>query len=645
MPRSMFVPTRNARSVALLMAVALLALPMFAPFARAEKKDEKKKPALPTYQPFGRKLSKKEEAWVRKTLAGMTLEEKIGQMMTVSGNAAFFSRDSEAYRKLEQHITQYKVGTVIWFRSDIWATAVLNNRLQEMSKVPLLIAADLEMGMGMRFNDSVWWPPNMAVGATGDEALARLQGEMTARQARAVGVNWLYAPVVDVNNNPANPVINTRSYGEDPELVGRLAAAFAEGAQNAGALACAKHFPGHGDTATDSHIGLPVVDVSKQRLETLELVPFRALVSKGVGSVMSAHISLPQVETESAQPVRKAGANEPAADFSSLTESDAPKVTVPATLSNTIVTGILRNELGFKGLTVTDSMQMAGVSARYSPGDAAVRAIKAGIDVVLMSPDVPAAIAAVKQAVDAGEIPLSQIDASVERVLRAKAALGLNERRLVDLNQVDAVVNGETVLASAQNIADRSVTLLRDKNATLDKLRAAGKTPRVLVVSYNGDPVDRPEDMIGNLDDFGRTLAGSRAFAMSRTLIDVRSRPDDVRRVVEMVEKGHYDAVILALSIRARSGKGSVAIPKLGKSLVEEIAGKTPATVVVSFGNPYLLAEIPEIPCYLTVYSSQIPSQRAAARALLGEIDIAGRLPVSLPGLYTRGEGIQLKKK
>lgn len=645
MPRPMTVPSRSPRSVALLLAVTLIAMPLLAPFVHAEKKDEKKSAPPPTYQPFGRKLSKKEEAWVKKTLAGMTLEEKIGQMMTISGNATFFSRDSEQYRKLERHIKEYQVGGVIWFRSDVWATAVLNNRLQEMSKVPLLIAADLEMGMGMRFNESVWWPPNMAVGATGDESLARLQGEMTARQARAVGVNWLYAPVADVNNNPVNPVINTRSYGEDPEMVGRLAAAFAEGAQNAGALACAKHFPGHGDTATDSHIGLPVVDVSRQRLETLELVPFRALVSKGVGSVMSAHISLPQVETELAAPVRKANANEPAADFASLTESDASKVTLPATLSNSVVTGILRKELGFNGLTVTDSMQMAGVSARYTAGDAAVRAIKAGIDMVLMTPDVPGAIAAVKLAVENKEIPLAQIDASVERILRAKAGLGLNERRLVDINQVDAVVNGEAVLASAQNIADRSVTLLRDKNATLEKLRSAGKTPRVLVVSYNGDPVDRPEDLIGNLDDFGRTLAGSKAFSMTRALIDVRSRPEDVRRVVDMVEKGNYDAVILALSVRARSGKGSVAIPKLGKTLVEEITGKTPGTVVVSFGNPYLLAEIPEIPCYLTVYSSQVPSQRAAARALLGEIDIAGRLPVSLPGLYAKGEGIQLKKK
>ncbi len=645
MPPSTSAFSRWARLTALCLAVALVTLPLLTPPVRAEKKDKREKTVLPTYQPFGRKLNKKEEAWVRKTLASMTLEEKIGQMMTVSGNAAFFSRDSEAYRKLEQHVTQYKVGTVIWFRSDIWATAVLNNRLQEMSKVPLLVAADLEMGMGMRFNDSVWWPPNMAVGATGDEALARLQGEMTARQARAVGVNWLYAPVADVNNNPVNPVINTRSYGEDPELVGRLAAAFAEGAQNAGILACAKHFPGHGDTATDSHIGLPVVDVSKQRLETMELVPFRALVSKGIGSVMSAHISLPQVETELAAPVRKANPNEPAADFASLSESGAAKVTLPATLSPAILTGILRNELGFRGLTVTDSMQMAGVSARYSPGEAAVRAIKAGIDVVLMSPDVPAAIAAVKLAVENREILPAQIDASVERILRAKAGLGLNERRLVDINQVDAVVNAEAVQLSAQSIADRSVTLLRDKNATLERLRAAGRMPRVLVVSYNGDPVEKPDDFIGNLDDFGRTLSGSKAFALSRVVIDVRSRAEDVRRVVEMIEKGNYDAVILALSVRARSGKGSVAIPKLGKTLIEEIAGKTPATVVVSFGNPYLLAEIPEIPCYLTVYSSQVPSQRAAARALLGEIDIAGRLPVSLPGLHARGEGIQLKKK
>lgn len=641
MRRTRTVPTRLARTIALLLAVAVVTLPMFAPPVLADKK-----PAVPTYAPYGRKLSKKEEAWVRKTLASLTLDEKIGQMMTVSGNATYFSRDTEQYRNLERHITQYKVGGIIWFRSDVWATAILNNRLQEMSKVPLFVAADLEMGMGMRFNDSIWWPPNMAVGATGDESFARMQGEMTARQARAVGVNWLYAPDADVNNNPDNPVINVRSFGEDPEAVARLSSAFMEGVQNAGALACAKHFPGHGDTATDSHIGLPVVDVPKQRLETLELVPFRALVSKGIGSVMSAHISLPQVETELAAPVRKIGPNETVrADFASLTESNAPRVTLPATLSNTILTGILRRELGFTGLTVTDSMQMAGVSARYTPGEAAVRAIKAGIDVVLMSPDVPAAIAEVKKAVESGEISKGQIDASVERILRAKAALGLNDRRTVDVNQVDAVVNADGVIAAAQTIADRSVTLLRDKNDTLGKLRAAGNPPKVLVVAFNGDPVAGPDDFIGNLDEFGKTMTASRSVVATRTLIDMRSKPEDVKRVVAMVENNKYDAVILALSIRARSGKGSVAIPKTGKTLVEEIAGKTPSMVVVSCGNPYLLSEIPDIPCYLTVYSSQIPSQRAAARAVLGEIEIGGKLPVSLPGLYSRGEGITLKKK
>ncbi len=499
MRRTRTVPTRLARTIALLLAVAVVVLPMFAPPVLADKK-----PPVPTYAPYGRKLNKKEEAWVRKTLASLTLDEKIGQMMTVSGNATYFSRDTEQYRNLERHITQYKVGGIIWFRSDVWATAILNNRLQEMSKVPLFVAADLEMGMGMRFNDSIWWPPNMAVGATGDESFARMQGEMTARQARAVGVNWLYAPDADVNNNPDNPVINVRSFGEDPEAVARLSSAFMEGVQNAGALACAKHFPGHGDTATDSHIGLPVVDVPKQRLETLELVPFRALVSKGIGSVMSAHISLPQVEPELAAPVRKPGANERAADFASLTESNAPRVTLPATLSNTILTGILRRELGFTGLTVTDSMQMAGVSARYTPGEAAVRAIKAGIDVVLMSPDVPAAIAEVKKAVESGEISKGQIDASVERILRAKAALGLNERRTVDVNQVDAVVNVDSVITAAQTIADRSVTLLRDKNDTLGKLRTAGTPARVLVVAYNGDPVAGPDDFIGGREAGGR---------------------------------------------------------------------------------------------------------------------------------------------
>jgi beta-N-acetylhexosaminidase len=230
------------------------------------------------YQPTNRELTRDEEKWVRDTLKSLTLDEKIGQMFMADGNAIFMNREVDAYKQIEHHIKDNKVGGILWFRSDVWATAVLTNRWQEMSKLPLLVSADLEMGLGMRLNETQWWPPNMAVAATGETKLALNQGMCTAREARAIGINWLFAPVVDVNNNPRNPVINVRSYSEDPKTVSDFASAFVQGAQSEGALTCVKHFPGHGNTATDSHIGLPVVDASKDSLSKLELVPFRALI-------------------------------------------------------------------------------------------------------------------------------------------------------------------------------------------------------------------------------------------------------------------------------------------------------------------------------------------------------------------------------
>src|SRR5262245_32929001 len=273
--------------------------------------------------PFDRKLSRKDEDWVRKTLRSLTLDEKIGQMIIADANIVFWNRESEEYRKLQHHIVDNKVGGVILYRSQVWPTAVMTNRWQGTAKLPLLISADLEMGPGMRLDDTPWWAPNMAVAATGDPRWARLQGEATALQARAAGVNWLFAPVADVNNNPDNPVINTRSYGADPATVAEFTRAFIEGAQAAGAMACAKHFPGHGDTATDSHIGLAVVGVGRGRLDRLEFVPFRAAIEAGVGSIMSAHIALPQIETELAAPVRTVGEREASsAEFLSQTEAN-----------------------------------------------------------------------------------------------------------------------------------------------------------------------------------------------------------------------------------------------------------------------------------------------------------------------------------
>jgi len=599
-----------------------------------------------TYARFDRELTKKEELWVKKTLTTLKLDEKIGQMFTVDTNAVFMNRESDEYKRLRHHVVDNKVGGMILFRSDVWASAMLTNRLQEMAKVPLLVSADLEMGLGMRLDDTAWWAPNMAVAATGDVKYARLQGEYTAREARAAGINWLYAPVADVNNNPNNPVINVRSYGEDPQTVAAFASAFIAGAQGVGALATAKHFPGHGDTATDSHIGLPVVDVSKQRLEQLELVPFRAAIASGVGSVMTAHIALPQIEPESAAPLRRLSATErDSAEFLSLTESNAVRVTLPATLSSKVLTGILREELKFKGLVVTDAMSMAGVAARYDAGTAAVQAIRAGADMILKSPDIDAAISAVKLAVERGEISEARINLSVERLLHAKALLGLHEKRTVNINEVDRVVSDPQFDAVAQEIANRSMTLVRDEQKALPlnfNQEEKGKT-RLLNITFTDD------DNRAITQPFIAELRRCGARVETLTL-DHRSTDRDLERVRTRLNENARDAepigaVIYSVSVRAQSGKGSVALPPMGTRLAEELSKVKMPVIVISFGNPYLLAAMPNARTYLAAYSPYPVSQRAAARALAGEIDIAGKLPVSLPGLYPRGHGLEIKRK
>jgi len=606
----------------------LVIVAAFAPAALTENK-----PGLP----FDRKLSRKDEDWVRKTLRSLKLDEKIGQMLIADANVIFWNRESDEYKKLQHHIMDNKVGGVILYRSEVWPAAILSNRWQQMSKVPLLISADLEMGMGMRLDDTPWWPPNMAVAATGDVKWARLQGEATAMQARAIGINWLYAPSADVNNNPENPVINARSYGEDPQMVSQFVRAFIEGAQSVGAMACAKHFPGHGDTATDSHIGLPVVDVSRERLERLELVPFRAAIEARAGSIMSAHIALPQIETELAAPVRALSEREAAsAEFISITESNATRVTLPGTLSPKILTGILREELKFNGLVVTDAMNMAGVAARYTPAESAVLAIKAGADVILKSPDIDTAIAGIKDAVERGEIAEARINASVERILRAKAALSLHTRRAIDLDQVDSVVSNPGFNEIARQIAEHSITLVRDEHKVLPLNVGDGKL-RLFNITFT-DEDDRA--ITGPFVEQLRQRTGQ----IETVTLDHRSSESEIARAFSRLDENRFDAVIFSVAVRARSGKGSVALPPKGKRIADELINRKLPLVVISFGNPYLLTAIPESPSYLLAYSPFPVSQLAAAKAIFGEVEINGKLPVSLPGLYSRGHGLKLAR-
>lgn len=598
--------------------------------------------AQSSYQPLNRELTRDEEKWVRDTMKRLSLEAKIGQMFLADGNAIFMNRQTDAYQQLKHHIEDNKVGGILWFRSDVWATAVLTNRLQTMADVPLLVASDLEMGLGMRLNDTQWWPPNMAVAATSEITYALNQGICTAREARAIGINWLFAPVADVNNNPDNPVINVRSYSEDPQTVANFALAFVQGAQGENVLTCAKHFPGHGNTATDSHIGLPVVDVSRESLRKLELVPFRVLAGTdkkkepfAVSAVMSAHISLPQIEPEAVAPLRKLNANEQAAaEFTSQTEVAAPKVTKPATLSQKILTGILRDELKFGGLVVTDAMNMAGIAARYEAATAALEAIKAGVDVIEKCTDIDAAIKGIKEAVARKEITEERINASVERILRAKAALRLNEERTVDLDKVDQIVSSPGCQILAQEIADHSLTLVRDEK----KLLPLKASARLLNITFADD------DGVFTANTFVMELRNRKANVENVTF-DYRATEADLQKLFAHLEQTKFDAVIFSSLVRARSGKGTVSLPPIGMRLAEELTKRDLPLLVVSFGNPYLLTAMPHAKGYLAAYSPYPFSQRAAARALLGEIEITGKLPVSLPGLYPRGHGIEVKKR
>jgi beta-N-acetylhexosaminidase len=383
---------RKTTAAVILFALICLSLSPsgFSAFASGESNTFKARVA--EAKPYSRKPSRDAIKWADKELKRMSLEEKIGQLIAVGVNATFLNQDSEAFKALRHQVVDNHVGGIILFRGPVYESVVLMNRMQELAKYPLLISADLEAGAGMRFDDTVNFPWNMAIAATGNPDYARRSGELTAREARAMGIQQIYAPVSDVNNNAANPVINVRSYGEDPADVSRFVAAFVQGAQHAGVIATAKHFPGHGDTATDSHRGLPEIDVTRERLDSIELVPFRAAVNAGVGAVMTGHIGLPLIDSTAIKPLPKNVKLGPI-DTNDGGEIVSETGTMPTTLSP-VMNRILRKDLNFDGLIVTDAMSMSGLTIYFTQEEASVRALEAGADLLLKPADVDAAFAA-----------------------------------------------------------------------------------------------------------------------------------------------------------------------------------------------------------------------------------------------------------
>ncbi len=536
----------------------------------------------------------------------MTLEEKVGQMVAIPYTGRFFNRDSEEIARLEHLIVNRKVGGMILYAGSVYETAFLTNACQRWAEIPLLIASDLERGLGNQIQGTTHFPPLMALGAIGEEDYVYRIGEITAREARAIGIHLTYAPVVDVNINPDNPIINVRSFGESPEDVSRLAALFIKGCQDHGLLTTAKHFPGHGDTDKDSHLELPRVSGDLARLENVELYPFRKAIEAGVSVIMTAHLYLPALD---------------------------PTPDLPATLSPLIITHLLREELGFEGLIVSDAMTMDGITKLYSPQDAAVKAVQAGVDMILKTPATEDVIDALIESVKTGEISEQRIDDSVGRILEAKARLGLHKRKLVKIDALDRILGSKTHLQLAQQAYEGAITLVKNDEKVLP---LSDPDQKIAVFSLSSDPggyyagrtlVDELEDRFPELVSFyAEATTGEKYLEEGKKLAE------------------DADVLIFALFSARLARKGSVDLSLDHIQLVHEAAsGETPV-VVISFGSPYFLRHFPEVDSYLCVYRYTREAQITAARALLGEIDIKGRLPVSIPDLFPRGHGLILPK-
>jgi beta-N-acetylhexosaminidase len=578
------------------------------------------------------------ERWAEKTLRKLSLEEKVGQVFMVWVRAQFLNLDSPEYLQLRDELTKYHLGSFAMtvpydppflYRSEPYEAADLLNRLQQDSKLPLLIAADFERGVIMRLHGATEFPHAMAFGATGNLDYAKAFGRITAEESRAVGVHWNFFPDADVNSNPANPIINTRSFGEDPQQVGDFVSAYIRGARTQGMMTTAKHFPGHGDTATDSHLSLAKVTGDRTRLDTVELQPFRAAIAAGVDSVMVAHISVPALEP------------------------DPDRV---ATTSPAIVSDLLKKQLGFQGIVVSDALDMAGLTRLYAAniGRAAVEAFKAGNDMLIIPADLDASYNALLAAVRSGEVPESRLDASVLKLLKEKASLGLNQARLVDLSKLTAEMGQPANLALGQQIAADAVTLVRD-NANVLPLKKSGTTK-------TGLPYQNLTEVHNNLvvvifSEDVRTETG-RAFERQvkarvpdANVFYVDSRianamTNDVLNAVNQAQ-----AVVAAVYIVPTAGKAvagavgptnSVAMTDANGTLLQTLLSRVAEkTAVLAMGNPYLAQDFPQIQNYLCTFSNATVSEIAAVKALFGEIAIHGHLPVTIPNIAAKGAGIE----
>jgi len=568
--------------------------------------------------------------WAEKTLRKLSVEEKVGQLFMIWCRAGFLNVENPEYVQLVDSMRKYHVGSFAMtvhvdgpflLRSEPYEAAELLNRLQRESKLPLLFAADFERGVAIRLMGATNFPHAMAFGADGKLEDAQNFGRITAIEARAVGVHWNFFPDADVNSNPANPIINTRSFGEDPKQVGDLVSAYIKGAHEAGMLTTVKHFPGHGDTATDSHLGVASVNVDRSHLDTIELPPFKQAIAAGVDSVMVAHVTVPELD------------------------SDPNHV---ATISPMVVSDLLEKDLGFKGVIVTDALDMAGLTHLFANdiGRAAVEAFKAGNDLLIIPADLPASYNSMVKAVTSGEISKERLDRSVLKILKLKASLGLNEARTVDLNTLATTIGKPQDMAFGQQVADSAITLVRDSGKVLP-LKSKGTAKAAL--PYMSREETHNQTLAVLFSDDVRTDSG-RAFGREfrARIPDARVIYVDPRIAAGMTEEvlkavDEAQTVVTAVYVIPTAGKigNSMAMADATGALLQQMLDRAAGKMaVVAVGNPYLASDFPKVETYMCTFSNASVSEVAAVKALFGEIPIRGHLPVTIPNIAERGAGL-----
>jgi|HubBroStandDraft_6_1064221.scaffolds.fasta_scaffold04701_2 beta-N-acetylhexosaminidase len=582
-------------------------------------------------QPGPIHLDRDGEKWAEKTLHKLSTQEKVGQLFMLWVRAQFLNDESDVYVQLREAIDKYHVGAFamtipndngMLVKSEPYEATMLLNHLQKESKLPLLFAADFERGLAMRLNGTTVFPHAMAFGAAGKLEYAENFGRITARESRAVGIHWNFFPVADVNSNPVNPVINTRSFGEDPQQVGQLVAAYIKGAHEGGMLVTAKHFPGHGDTATDSHLGVAKVGGDLNHLNTIELPPFQKAIDSGVDSIMVAHVTVPALE---------------------------PDPNRVATTSPRIVTDLLKKQMKFNGVVTTDALDMAGLTHLYASdvGRAAVEAFKAGNDLLLIPADLDASYKAMIKAVESGEISQTRLDESVLKLLKMKASLGLHKARLMDLAEIAKSVGKPQSMLAGQGVADDAVTLVRDNGKVLP-LKSTGTTKAGLPY-MNKEEIHNHLVVIVFSEDvrlpMGHVLehqVRSRVPDANVIYVDSRTAEGMAADVLKAVDQAQSVVAAVYATPTPGSTKNTTAVADATGTLLSEVldhaAGKT---AVVALGNPYVVADFPKIDNYLCTFSNETVSELSAVKALFGEIPIRGHLPVSIPNVAQRGAGIE----